>query len=166
MGRFLPATILILAFSTLVLSTAKSQIVFDDVSEETKLNHVGKSFGSAWGDINGDGRLDLFMSGHFKIHDGLNSDAPHIYKQNEDGTFEAFRLSFLPQTDLHGAGFFDLDNDGRMDLLNLTGRTSHDVLIKNDGNFNVVNRAVEFGLENENGRGRMPTFVDVNGDGF
>lgn len=106
------------------------------------------------------------MSGHFKIHDGLNSDAPHIYKQNEDGTFEALRLSFLPQTDLHGAGFFDLDNDGRMDLLNLTGRTSHDVLIKNEGNFNVVNRAVEFGLENENGRGRMPTFVDVNGDGF
>jgi hypothetical protein len=66
--------------------------------------------GCAWGDYDGDGRLDLFVS---------NMGQPcRLYHNEEDGTF----MDVAPALGVTGADmsfacwFWDFDNDGRLDL--------------------------------------------------
>lgn len=144
-----------------------AQVNFVDVAAESGLTYTGKSFGGSWADINGDGLLDLFMSCHFNQALTLYDNAvPHLFLQLPNGTFTTTTLSFLPESDIHGAGFFDFDRDGDLDMLNVTGRAHINVFFKNDGSLNYVNRAEMYGLDNPHGRGRMPTFLDVNNDGY
>lgn len=78
----------------------------------TSLNHA-----VAWGDYDGDGRLDLFL-GNFadrlgQPHDGRNG----LYRQTKQGTFERVSLPVVERfARCSGAVFADLDDDGDLDL--------------------------------------------------
>ncbi|MEM7159477.1 MAG: CRTAC1 family protein [Myxococcota bacterium] len=81
--------------------------------------------GQAWGDIDGDGWLDLVTPG---------GSAPSLLWHNEhDGTFTLDPST--PDLDAHldtlGANFVDYDNDGDPDLYLL--RHDANVLLRNDG---------------------------------
>jgi len=80
---------------------------FDDVTEEAGLGWDGWGTGIAAGDVDGDGRVDLFLS---------NFGPDVLYRNRGDGTFE--QVPGAPSIDgwSTGAVLFDADGDGDEDL--------------------------------------------------
>ena len=82
---------------------------FEDVAAKAGVVNLSCAKGSAWGDYDGDGRLDLFVS---------NMDGPsRLYHNEGKGTFK----DVAPTLDVTADGgfacwFFDYDNDGLLDL--------------------------------------------------
>ena len=83
---------------------------FTDVTEAAGVSGHGYAMGVAAGDFDNDGFIDLFVTG---------LDANTLYRNKGDGTFE----DITDQAGLGGkhgwsvsAGWFDYDNDGRLDL--------------------------------------------------
>ncbi|MGH9347680.1 MAG: CRTAC1 family protein [Vicinamibacterales bacterium] len=102
---------------------------FTDVALESGVayNEQGNAqagMGLAIGDINGDGRFDLLKT-HFA------DDIPALYRGLAKGLFEdVATLAGLGVQNRHvewGAGFPDLDNDGRPDILYVTGNVYPEV---------------------------------------
>ncbi|HKK39663.1 MAG TPA: VCBS repeat-containing protein, partial [Cryomorphaceae bacterium] len=145
-----------------------AQITFEDVAQDVNLNWEGKSFGASWADVTGDGFPDLFMQCHSNFFDAyFNDDLPRYYFNNAGSFVQQEILDEISETDWHGGMMFDLDNDGDLDHLSVTGGSSANIFFVNDnGNFDYVNQAVEFGLDNDGGVGRSPSVIDANNDGF
>jgi enediyne biosynthesis protein E4 len=102
---------------------------FTDVALETgaAYNEHGSAqagMGLAVGDVNSDGRLDLLKT-HFA------DDIPALYRGLAGGLFEDIAVSAgLGVQNRHvewGAGLPDLDNDGRSDILYVTGNVYPEV---------------------------------------
>lgn len=87
-----------------------------------------------WVDYDGDGDLDLFVTGH----NGTNA-VSNLYRNN-NGTFEPVTTGFIA-VDNSSADWVDYDNDGWIDLLlsgqSTGGRTT--VLYRNNGNGTFTN---------------------------
>jgi hypothetical protein len=97
------------------------------------------SFSSAWGDIDNDGDLDLFVTNAFTT---AGRQLNFLYSNNGDGSFTKIATG-APATDLswsYGCAFGDYDNDGFEDLAVATttfgGIDENDFLYHNDGNAN------------------------------
>ena len=86
---------------------------FADVSQTAHVADEGSSFTAIWGDVDGNGYLDLFVS------NGVPGDgAPNrLYLGNERGHFAdiASRTGIRPDRSI-GSAFADYDNDGDLDL--------------------------------------------------
>jgi hypothetical protein len=127
----------------------------------TKL-HVG--YGHSWGDIDGDGWMDVWIVNHMY--------EPTVYRNNRDGTFTDITSTAWtgPTYDFHGAAWADFDNDGDQDISVLAGGAVGTKCF--DKPFYVNNQGVtrnEAGLRNLNdrcGRGRTPLWLDWNSDGL
>jgi hypothetical protein len=82
---------------------------FEDVTERAGLRGEGYSMGAAAGDFDGDGFVDLYVTGLF---------GATLYRNRGDGTFED--VTQKTKTAAPGwstsAGWFDYDRDGRLDL--------------------------------------------------
>jgi len=59
-----------------------SDIKFEDVTESSGLQYYGESYGSSWGDFNGDGWPDLWTGNHGPFGKGAI-----LHLNNADGTF-------------------------------------------------------------------------------
>ena len=88
--------------------TADSQ--FTDIASDLKMDKVDGGRGSAWGDYDNDGDLDIVAVGTYQ---------PHVlYRNNGDGTFTntAAQAGIADPRGGWGSLFADYDNDGYLDL--------------------------------------------------
>ncbi len=91
---------------------------FVDVAAAAGVTNEQCAKGSAWGDYDGDGRLDLFVS---------NMHGPsRLYHNEGNGTFRdvASKLDVLGADVSFACWFWDYDNDGRLDLYVNENQTS------------------------------------------
>ena len=150
------------------LSSASSDIQFEEVSQQAGIDRIGESWGNAWGDFDGDGYLDLWATNH--------KHKPSLYRNNGDGTFtniidEVWDAN--PHADTHGAAWADFDNDGDQDLIILSGGGggTNATNPKNNNHFYInengmlIEKAAEFGISLPLLRGRSPLWFDWNDDG-
>ncbi|MDQ2980690.1 MAG: FG-GAP-like repeat-containing protein [Acidobacteriota bacterium] len=148
---------------------------FTEVAEKAGVENFRMAKGVAWGDYDGDGYPDLYVS-----NIGLN----RLYHNNRDGTFtdvagEAGVIEPIGRS--FATGFFDYDNDGRPDLFvadysapvadvvgvyfGRKGAGGHPRLYHNEGNGKFRDVSVETGLTDP----LLPmgaNFGDLDNDGY
>jgi hypothetical protein len=81
---------------------------FEDVTKKSGIRACGLGMGAFWADLDGDGRLDLY----------LTNVGPNVVWWNRgDGTFEEGKDTGLEDPLFSiGAAFLDYDGDGRLDV--------------------------------------------------
>ncbi len=162
---------------------------FSDVTVPSKTAFQGLSLGSAWGDYDGDGYLDLFVTNY-----GRNL----LFRNSGDGSFEEVSESAGvdgPTGFWSGASWGDYDLDGRLDLyvcgyvqytydpkdsarvqvqyhatvpftLNPSSYSPHrNLLFRNQGGGRFIEVAQQAGVDNSNGRSLSAAWSDFNLDG-
>ena len=127
--------------------------------------YSGMTHGVAWGDYDGDGRPDLYVTNHL--------NAARLYRNLGRGRFEdVTAMHFSADAlggDKHGAAWADYDNDGRLDLVQLTGAKrgigaeGKRLFRTADDRFEDV--AEPMGVFNPHARTRMPLWLDLDNDG-
>ena len=150
---------------------------FTNTAEIAGVANTGNSLGTAWGDYDKDGYIDLHV-----VNFGQSNV---LYRNNGDGTFtdvtETTGMN-IPVTDAFVTFFFDVDNDADLDIFisnsgafqafiagQITGTAPHDtdrqVLYRNngDGTFSDVTR--ESGLYQAFGA-MGANFGDIDSDGY
>ena len=96
-------------------TAARGQVLFEEVTSVLGTGHIGQSWGASWGDLDGDGWPDLYVSNH-------GAD-PSLYRNAGDGSFwdSGPALGLEAGGDAHGAAWGDFDNDGDQDLIQIHG---------------------------------------------
>ncbi len=121
---------------------------FVDVAAKAGVTNEQCGKGSAWGDYDGDGRLDLYVS---------NMNGPsRLYHNEGDGRFSdvASKLDVLGADVSFACWFWDYDNDGRLDIYVNENKTSL-----------AETAAIAMGLPVENA-GRPRLYRNLGTDGF
>ena len=142
--------------------------LFQDATQGSGLEaYVGMTHGAAWGDFDGDGRPDVYVTNH------LSKTGALLFRNLGGGKFaDVTRQYFGPEPllgDKHGAEWGDFDNDGRLDLVQLTGAirgvgVEPKRLWHNLGDH-FVDVAEPAGVRNPESRARDPLWVDLDNDG-
>ncbi|MFN8177173.1 MAG: CRTAC1 family protein [bacterium] len=148
-----------------ILCAAAAQAAFVDVTNSaTDLITPGVTYGSAWGDFNGDGYPDCLVCRHY--------ERPVLYRNLGNGHLSCIFNPplFDPPLDHHGPLVADLDGDGDLDIYLTQGADAGfgdtvKKLYRNDGNFAFVNVSQDCGVADLYGRGRSSSAMDVDGDG-
>ncbi len=164
---------------------------FTDVTEKAGLAGAGYGSGVAVGDYDNDGRPDLFLA---------NVTGNQLFHNNGDGTFtDVTAKAGLAGAKLNGkkmwsvgAGWFDYNNDGYLDLFvvnycdweankdpvcmlkdGVRGfchpkqyKPLHNTLYRNNGDGTFTDVSVETGIAQHFGKGMSVTFADYDGDGY
>ena len=139
---------------------------FTPISSNALPADGGCSFGSAFGDYDNDGDLDLFVANGFCGNNLQN----FLYRNNGDGTFSRDNSSInnLNTQCSFGAAWGDYDNDGFLDLVvaNCKGNSSQsqppNTLLHNTGNGN---NWIKFRLEGVvSNRSSIGAFVRVQAE--
>jgi len=164
---------------------------FTDVTEKAGVAGAGYGMGVAVGDYDNDGWPDLFVS---------NVTANQLFHNNQDGTFaDVTEKAGLQGATLDsrkmwsvGAGWFDYNNDGLLDLLvvnyckwevdkdpvcTIGGGVrgychpqyyspTHNSLYRNNGDGTFTDVSAETGIATQFGKGMSVSFGDYDGDGF
>jgi enediyne biosynthesis protein E4 len=163
---------------------------FTDVTEKAAVEGAGFGMGVAAADYDNDGWVDLYVT-------SVNHN--QLFHNNGDGTFtdvtERARVAAihprLGKTWSTAAGWFDYDNDGRLDLFvtnyvnwslkdeplckfaevvsycspdAYTGQPN--MLFHNNGDGTFTDVSVRSGIDKEIGKGMGVAFADYDGDGF
>jgi enediyne biosynthesis protein E4 len=164
---------------------------FTDVTEKAGVAGTGYGMGVAVGDYDNDGWPDLFVA---------NVTGNQLFHNNGDGTFTDVTAkagvggALLDGKKMWsvGAGWFDYNNDGLLDLFvvnyckwevnkdpicALNGEVRgychpkyyaplHNTLYRNNGDGTFTDVSEETGIAAEMGKGMSVSFADYDGDGF
>jgi hypothetical protein len=144
-------------------------VTFERIPAVQGLDYAGRTYGSSWGDINGDGLMDLYLSCHqHKSEPIFQNDSIRILLNQGNGLFDlnTYTLDDGGESDVHGGVFYDYDNDGDKDLMILTGGTKKNIFLRNDGSTDLLDYATEMNVALDLGRGRQSTCVDLDNNGF
>jgi len=153
--------------------------IFRDAGDETGLfPHVAtiRGHGAGWGDIDGDGWLDLYVA---TFHN--QGSKPNMLLRNTRGKFQLDEQT-APRISTRGTGvlFADLDNDGDLDLYigsmpvpkdnRLAIQEGHAFagcsLFRNDGGGKLTNISEGSGACPPAFGGRSACVLDYDGDGL
>ncbi len=170
--RYIAISIIIAFASTAIAddATKKYPFAFKDAGDEAGLfPHVGGilGHGCAWGDIDGDGWIDLYVATF-----GREGGKPNMLFRNNKGKFTLDDQKIL-NVAMRGTGviFADLDNDGDLDLyigsmpqpkINARGCC----LFRNDGGGKFTDISKDNGACPEAFGGRSVCVLDFDGDGL
>ncbi|UCE18937.1 MAG: VCBS repeat-containing protein [Gemmatimonadota bacterium] len=109
---------------------------FTRITQGDIVNDGGYSFGSAWGDYDNDGDLDLFVSNY---PDGGQS-RDFLYENNGGGTFSGVTGEGVVTDEgaSYGAAWGDYDRDGDLDLFvaKFADQNENNTLYQNNGSNN------------------------------
>jgi enediyne biosynthesis protein E4 len=164
---------------------------FTDVTEKAGVAGEGYGMGVAVGDYDNDGRPDLFLA---------NVTRNQLFHNNGDGTFTdvtakagvAGALLDGRKMWSAGAGWFDYNNDGKLDLFVVNYckwevnkdpyctvgsgtrgychpnyyAPTHSTLYRNNGDGTFTDVSAETGIAALAGKGMSVSFADYDGDGF
>ena len=164
---------------------------FTDVTEKAGLAGAGYGSGVAVGDYDNDGWPDVFVA---------NVTGNQLFHNNGDGTFtdvtaragvEGAKLNGKKMWSV-GAGWFDYNNDGLLDLLVVNYcvwevnkdpycrikegtrafchpknyASLHNTLYRNNGDGTFTDVSAEMGIAQHFGKGMSVSFADYDGDGY
>ncbi len=164
---------------------------FTDVTERAGLAGAGYGMGIAVGDYDNDGRPDIFLA---------SVTGNQLFHNNGDGTFtDVTAKAGLAGAEMNGkkmwsvgAGWFDYNNDGKLDLFvvnycvwevnkdpycHVKGgvrgychpklyASLHNSLYRNNGDGTFTDVSEETGIASHMGKGMSVSFADYDGDGF
>ncbi len=164
---------------------------FTDVTERAGVAGAGYGMGVAVGDYDNDGRPDLFLA---------NVTSNQLFHNNGDGTFtDVTAKAGLSGAESKGkkmwsvgAGWFDYNNDGLLDLFVVNYcvwevnkdpvcllkdgvraychpknyASLHNSLYRNNGDGTFTDVSQETGIATHMGKGMSVSFADYDGDGF
>ncbi|MFC2097681.1 FG-GAP-like repeat-containing protein [Bacteroidota bacterium] len=109
---------------------------FSKVIDQDIVTDGGECCGSAWGDYDNDGDLDIFLTrgGYFSTKSNL------LYRNDGFGNFVRVREGVIAtdQNSSNGAAWGDYDRDGDLDLFvsNVLNLNENNALYRNNGNAN------------------------------
>jgi enediyne biosynthesis protein E4 len=164
---------------------------FTDVTERAGVAGAGYGMGVAVGDYDNDGRPDLFLA---------NVTGNQLFHNNGDGTFtDVTAKAGLAGGQMNGkkmwsvgAGWFDYNNDGLLDLFVVNYcvwevnkdpycslksgvraychpklyASLHNTLYRNNGDGTFTDVSQETGIAGQMGKGMSVSFADYDGDGY
>jgi hypothetical protein len=117
-----------------VLLLRNSDMTFTKVTGDPAVTDGGNSFGSAFGDVDNDGDLDLFVTNAFTAGTTKN----FFYRNNGNGTFLKDTSFNTDAGWSYGCAFGDYDKNGYLDLFiaKCYNQTENNALYKNNGGSN------------------------------
>jgi hypothetical protein len=132
---------------------------FTDVTEQAGVGDYGKGHGICWGDYDADGLMDLHVVN--RLSDNL------LFRNNGDGTFTDVAADAGVrdnETYTVGTTFLDFDNDGDLDLFNVSG--GNNSLFSNNGDGTFSNVTDSSGLADPGKLANGMACGDYNNDGY
>ncbi len=141
----------------------QGEATFIDVTDAAGVGDPGSGFCAAWGDIDQDGWLDIYVANGT----GATGDSTNVlYHSDGDGTFTdiAAVAGVDSRAQSLSTAFGDLDNDGDPDLY-VCNFTEPNQLLRNDGDLTFTDVTRDAGV----GAGEIDGFItfllDYNNDG-
>ena len=135
---------------------------FKDVAQVAGVAGPQASFTAAWGDVDNDGYLDLYVA------NGVigNGERNNLWRNNRDGGFEdiAAAAGVGDSSRTIGTAFGDYDNDGRLDLYAVNIGAGNR-LYRNEGGGVFTDKAAAAGVLFPLEGSYVSFFCDFNNDG-
>ncbi len=124
--------------------------LFIDVAEELGIANYEHMVTGVWGDVQHDGKLDLYTAGYLS---GKPRTPDYLYI-NENGVFVDRQPEIVARYDSdHGVQWADFDSDGDLDLaLTSNDPTGSHYLFRNELPPDVARRSLQVLVLDENGR--------------
>jgi len=145
----------------LALRGAATPIRFEDIASRLRVDRLNGLGASAWGDYDGDGDFDLFLTGHETYGVLLRNDGEGFTDVSREAGLGAVQAGFTTT-------FVDYDNDGRPDLYvsrdGWSGPAPNSLYHnRGDGSFEDATEAAGLG---DPGDSFVHIWSDVDRDGF